>query len=150
LKIEFEYLGIKGKFSNSEIAKRLIQYIIDQEKRQLGTISIVFTDNPNILKINIAYLKHSYYTDVITFDYGKKNVVSGDIFISIEQVRLNSREYKTSELEELFRVIIHGVLHLIGYVDDNEQNRDMIRRMEDQYLKALGTNRLSESDELML
>lgn len=150
MNIEFNYLGIEKKFSHSAEAHKLIKYLVGRENKKLGEINIVFTDNSNILSINKTYLKHNYFTDVITFDNGFKDTISGEIFISVEQVILNSKKYNTGKLEELLRVIVHGVLHLIGYMDDNEQNKKVMTLKEDTYLCALREDTILEKDELVL
>lgn len=134
MKVEFYYQKSQRSFIYSRQAQKLINHIIRQENYTLGEISIIFTDNPGILDINASFLKHQYYTDVITFNYSRKNVVSGDIYISLEQVTDNAEIYYTTATEELFRVIIHGVLHLLGFLDQRDEDRQMIRFKEDQYL----------------
>jgi probable rRNA maturation factor len=134
LKVEFNYQKSQRRFIYSKHAQQLINHIISQENYSLGEISIIFTDNPGILNINASFLKHLYYTDVITFNYSRKSVVSGDIYISLEQVTDNAKIYNTPAIEELFRVIIHGVLHLLGFVDQREEDRQAMRLKEDQYL----------------
>jgi probable rRNA maturation factor len=150
LKIKFSYQKRKRKFIYSKQAQQLIYQIVNQENRSLGKITVIFTDNPDLLAINEFFLKHLYYTDVITFNYSVKNVVSGDIFISLEQVTENSVLYHTRAIEELFRVIIHGILHLIGYSDQSEEEKRIMRLMEDQYLCLVKESVNLESDESVL
>lgn len=150
MKINFNYLSIQKKFTHSEETRKLIRYIIGREKKKLGAINIVFTNNSSILLINKKYLHHSYYTDVITFNNSIKNIVSGDIFVSVNQVIINSKRYNTQKLEELFRVIIHGVLHLIGYVDESEEDRKMMKNKEDFYLARIRESQTMKSNELIL
>lgn len=134
MKIEFNYQKSHRRFIYSKHTKQLINHIIRQEKYSLGEISVIFTDNPGILEINASFLKHHYFTDVISFNYSRKNAVSGDIYISLEQVTENARIYNTTAIGELFRVIIHGVLHLLGFVDKRDEDRQIMRLKEDQYL----------------
>jgi rRNA maturation RNase YbeY len=89
-----------------------------------------------LLKINKEYLNHDYYTDVITFDYCRSNIISGDIFISLERVNANAKDFKSAD-SELFRVIIHGVLHLIGFVDHSRSSDKLMRKEEDAALNIL-------------
>ena len=114
--------------------KRWINLWIDSQKAECGKLSFVFTSNKHLKLINLKYLNHNYNTDVITFDYTEGDLISGDIFISIEQVRINAGSYSTEEDEELRRVMIHGVNHLLGYGDGNEEERLTMRQMENDAL----------------
>lgn len=109
---------------------------ISKEKKKQGDINIIFTCNEYLLEINNKYLNHNYFTDVITFDYSKSDVISGDVFISIEQVALNAEEYGETFNRELLRVIIHGVLHLLGYDDKTVTQKNRMREKEDEALKS--------------
>lgn len=150
MKVLFSSLGLDKKFKYPHEAREIIERIVKEESKQLGEISIVFTDNQHILKINKRYLKHSYYTDVITFENNVKGRISGDIFISTEQVQLNSIQLGTNSSEELFRVIIHGILHLIGYTDEYERDREEMHRKEDTYLNYLEVSIRCSDDEFMV
>ncbi|MGL4332718.1 MAG: rRNA maturation RNase YbeY [Bacteroidales bacterium] len=97
--------------------------------RKVGNISYIFCNDDKILEINREYLQHDYYTDIITFDYTENNKIGGDIFISVDTVRSNSEEFNTDYIEELHRIIIHGILHLCGIKDkEPEERADMTRR----------------------
>lgn len=137
MSIVFNNQYFNRKFKHISEAKKLINYIVAQENKKLGEISVIFTNNKNILAINRTYLNHNYYTDVITFCNNYKNAISGDIYISIEQVVLNARELGIPEKEEVFRVIIHGVLHLIGYTDNVVEEEERMREKEEIYLGRL-------------
>lgn len=147
MKIAFDYLGIKGNFQYSELARRVIRDIFKREGKQLGEISIIFTDNHHILTINKGFLQHSYYTDVITFNNTRKSKLVGDIIISIDQVKANAKKFRTSYDEELMRVILHGVLHLIGYDDVNMQDRAIMKEKEEEYLLPVRTILDQKTDE---
>jgi rRNA maturation RNase YbeY len=84
--------------------------------------------------MNREYLNHNYFTDVITFDYSEGKIVSGDVFISVDQVFLNARQYHTEPAEEIRRVMIHGVLHLMGHRDGNEEEKRNMRDLENEAL----------------
>jgi rRNA maturation RNase YbeY len=101
---------------------------------QIGEISIILVDDAEILNINNKYLKHNYYTDIITFDYTKDRTISGDLYISIERVCENAEQYNTKVNDELNRVIIHGLLHLCGYKDKTKKQASLIRKKENYYL----------------
>ena len=107
------------------------------EEKKAGDISFIFCSNDYLLSINKEYLNHHYYTDVITFDYVEDDLISGDIFISTEMVEENAQEFNVSFQNELNRVMIHGVLHLIGYKDKTESEQKLMTKKEDQYLSQL-------------
>jgi len=114
--------------------KRWIKLWIDSQEAKCGKLSFVFTSNKHLKLINQKYLNHNYYTDVIGFDYTVGDLISGDIFISIEQVRINAGSYSSEEDDELRRVMVHGVNHLLGYGDGNEEERLTMRQMENDAL----------------
>jgi rRNA maturation RNase YbeY len=120
--------------SRPEEVKKWIGESITAEKKTIGELNFIFCTDEYLLVINQEYLQHDTYTDVITFDYVEKEVISGDIFISIERIEENAvTEGKTFE-EELHRVMIHGVLHLMGYKDKTAADARKIRAKEDFYL----------------
>ena len=108
--------------------------VAGSEMRRLGAINIIFCSDNYILDVNMKYLQHDYFTDIITFDYCEKDVLSGDLFISIDSVRENAQFYGTEFADELNRVMVHGVLHLIGYDDHSEADIAEMRRKENYYL----------------
>lgn len=103
----------------------------------LGNISLIFCNDEYLKKINIQYLNHDYFTDIITFDYSKKSSVSGDLFISIDRVKENAKDNNVDFMNELYRVIIHGVLHLCGYNDKTEGEKKMIRKKENEFISTI-------------
>lgn len=121
------------------ILKRWIKTIVENNKKEVGEISYIFCSDEQLLEINKEFLNHDYYTDIITFDYSETDVVSGDLFISIERIKDNAKTLKTSYQEELHRVIIHGVLHLLGYKDKTEEESENMRKLEDECLLILST-----------
>ena len=123
------------KFTGKLVNNRWLKIMAESESRKLGNINIIFCSDPYILDINKKYLKHNYYTDIITFDYCEGQVLSGDLFISVDTVRANADFYVTDFSEELNRVIIHGVLHLAGYDDQTDEQKAQMRSKEDYYLK---------------
>ncbi|MGI6073604.1 MAG: rRNA maturation RNase YbeY [Fermentimonas sp.] len=114
-----------------------IEMIVKNHDRELGDITYIFCNDDYILKINNEYLNHDYYTDIITFNYNEDNIVSGDIFISIDTVMSNSQKYNTLFSEELHRVIIHGILHLCGLDDHTEKEEINMRNEEEKALNLL-------------
>jgi len=112
-----------------------IKSVAEIHNRKVGDISYIFCSDNRILEINNEYLRHDYYTDIITFDYSEGNTISGDIFISLDTVRSNSVEYKTDYEEELRRVIIHGILHLCGINDKTHDQQKEMTLKENQALE---------------
>jgi len=104
------------------------------EKKTLEEISYVFCSDNYLLKINQNHLNHDTYTDIITFDYSEGNLISSEIYISIDRVKENAKTHSAAILDELHRVIIHGVLHLCGYKDKTTKEAEAMRRKEDLYL----------------
>ncbi len=103
--------------------------------KMVGEVGYCFVSDERILEVNKTYLQHDYFTDIITFDYSKANIINGDIFISLDTVRSNAEQYRRPYEEELRRVIIHGVLHLCGLEDKGRKKRQAMEEAED---KALG------------
>ena len=120
----------KGKALNN----RWLRTVIESEIRSTGNISIIFCSDNYILDINQRFLGHDYFTDIITFDYCEGSKISGDLFISVDSVRENAIEYGVPFYEELNRVMVHGILHLIGYDDHTEDDIRQMRSKEDYYL----------------
>ncbi len=125
---------IKFLFKNKQANNRWLKMVAGSEIKTLGDISIIFCSDNYILDVNLRYLHHDYFTDVITFDYCEGDKLSGDLFISIDSVRENAIEFGTEFDEELHRVIVHGVLHLIGYDDHTPEDQKVMRAKEDYYL----------------
>ena len=101
----------------------------------MGKISCIFCSDNYLIKLNDKYLHASYFTDVITFDYTENDLISGDIFISIDRVKENAKLFKQPVPSETLRVILHGVLHLCGYKDKTEEEMQQMREKEDYYLQ---------------
>jgi len=121
-------------FKDKTRNNKWLRLVAESEIRKIGDISIIFCSDNYILDVNQKYLQHDYFTDIITFDYCEGDRLSGDLFISVDSVRENAVEYGTDFSEELYRVIVHGVLHLIGYDDHNDKDIAMMRKKENYYL----------------
>lgn len=122
--------GLKNKLS----VRKWINHTIQTENKIPGDITYIFCSDQYILELNRSALDHDYFTDIITFDYCEENNVSGDLFISIDRVEDNARELGVSFVDELHRVMIHGVLHLCGYKDKSKKEEQTMRKKEDYYL----------------
>ncbi|MDB4710597.1 rRNA maturation RNase YbeY [Flavobacteriales bacterium] len=117
--------------------KSWLKNSIEHQKMSIGTINVVFCSDQHLLGINIEYLNHDYYTDIITFNYCEAMLISGDLFISIDRIKDNSKNNKLLFVNELHRVIIHGVLHLCGFNDKTKAEKKEIRQMEDYFLNKI-------------
>lgn len=133
----FHIENIRFQFTKRREYKKWINKVIHDHGYDPGDVNIIFTSNDYLLEVNKEYLNHNYFTDVITFNYNEEKLISGDIFVSVEQVQINSEEYNSSFQRELARVLIHGVLHLLGLNDTNEEERKIIRKEEDRALSLL-------------
>lgn len=125
---------IKFAFKGRRVNNSWLKAVAESEGRKLGDISIIFCSDARLLDVNRKYLHHDYFTDIITFDYCEGNVLSGDLFISVDSVRENSLFFKTEFAGELNRVMVHGLLHLIGYDDHTPVQQEEMRAKEDHYL----------------
>ena len=103
----------------------------------MGDIAYIFCNDEKILEVNRQYLQHDYYTDIITFDYDEDDVISGDLFISLDTVRTNAEQVGATYEEELHRVIIHGILHLCGINDKGPGEREIMEENENKALAML-------------
>ena len=132
--VRYFYEDVKFEYKDKLFNNRWLKMVAESEIRRIGDLNIIFCSDPYILNINIQYLGHDYFTDIITFDYCEGSKLSGDLFISIDSVRENAEFYRTEFHEELHRVIVHGVLHLIGYDDHTPEDVKTMRAKEDYYL----------------
>lgn len=114
-----------------------IREVAEKYNFKVGEIAYIFCSDEKILEINQEYLEHDYYTDIITFDYTEKKVISGDIFISLDTVKSNSEQFETDYETELYRILIHGILHLTGQKDKSPKDRAEMTKKEDEALSML-------------
>ncbi len=125
---DIDKIEIEANLSNS------LENIILSEGKKPGEINYIFCDDEYLLQVNREYLKHDYYTDVITFDYVKGKTISGDIFVSLPRIFDNAQTLSKDFESEFFRVLAHGLLHLCGYKDKTEEEIAEMRSKEDYYL----------------
>ena len=126
-------------FKGKNLNNRWLRMVAGSEVRRIGDISIIFCSDNYILDVNMRYLQHDYFTDIITFDYCEGDKLSGDLFISVDSVRENALYYGTDFADELNRVMVHGLLHLIGYDDHTEEEQKVMREKENYYLSLRET-----------
>jgi rRNA maturation RNase YbeY len=131
--INFNYES-EFTLENEEAIATWLSAVIASENKTEGEINYIFCDDEYLHKINVEYLNHDTLTDIISFDYTMGNEIGGDIFVSVERVLDNSKDYNTSFDEELKRVLVHGVLHYCGYKDKTEADGTLMRSKEDEKL----------------
>ncbi len=138
--------SIETKYSlkNRTLIKQWIKTVVENKGKKLGDVSYILCDDDYLLEVNRQYLKHDYYTDIITFDYTENDRIGGDLFISIDRVKDNATALQVPEHEELMRVMIHGVLHLLGLKDKSEEEVKQMRKAEEECLELL--KKMSKQD----
>jgi probable rRNA maturation factor len=125
---------VYGNFNNIEISNTLA--LLEQKallEKRIGKITFYFVSDEELLEINRAHLNHDYYTDIITFDYSTQRKLEGEIYVSIERVKENGKDFS----EELIRVMCHGVLHMLGYNDKSEEELMTMRSKEEEWIKYI-------------
>ena len=135
--IRYYQKDISFNLESKLIIKKWIKTIIEQNEKRCKDINIIFCSDPSILEINNQFLGHDYYTDIITFDYCEGRDISGELYISIDTVKANAEEYEQPFETELHRVIIHGILHLLGWDDHCDEDIAEMRAAEDSALALL-------------
>ncbi|MCK5136864.1 MAG: rRNA maturation RNase YbeY [Bacteroidales bacterium] len=132
--ISFHSENIQFDLTFKSRHKQWIRACIEAYKKHPEELAFVFTSNEQLRLMNQEYLNHNYFTDVITFDYSEGVITSGDIFISIDQVKMNADLYGVNSEEELRRVMIHGVFHLMGFTDGTAEEVEIMRKKENEAL----------------
>lgn len=117
--------------------EKWIANCVQKEDFELGEINYIFCDDAYLHKLNVEFLKHDTLTDIISFDYTMGKLISGDIYISVERVKENAKDFEVSFTDELHRVIIHGVLHYMGFKDKSEEQKTIMRSKENDCLLTL-------------
>lgn len=131
--IEFNTIH-EFEIENPSAVSYWLQRVINEESKELGALNYIFCDDDYLHKMNIEFLDHDTLTDVISFDYTEGMVVSGDVYISTERVAENAIEFEVTFIDELHRVMVHGLLHYCGYKDKTEDDVLMMRAKENYYL----------------
>lgn len=134
-KVCFFFQDVKISLTNRTDLKKHILSIFKAEGKKAGSVNYIFCTDKALLGINQKYLKHDFYTDIITFDLSEGKIIQSDIYISVDRVRENAASLGISLTSELHRVIFHGILHLCGYSDKSKKQSEEMRSKEDFYLK---------------
>ena len=137
MKSDFNFIETKDILTQKRKIKSWIKEVVEQKGMKVGDISYIFCLDDYLLEINKTYLKHNYYTDIISFDYSHKDIAAGDLYISIDRVRDNAKEFGSTFELELYRVMIHGVLHLLGLKDKTPNQAKQMRKAEQECLKTM-------------
>ncbi len=133
--IRFFKEEIHFRLQTQDPLRKWISSAVRHHKFQLNEISFIFCTDQYLLQLNKKFLNHHYFTDIITFDNSvEKKIISGDIYISYPRVKENAEFFKTSLTDELHRVMIHGVLHLLGYRDKDKKEKSLMKKREDEWL----------------
>ena len=135
-KISFQSVGTFSLKTEASVTK-CIKALAKQELREIGDIIFVFCDDNYLHKINLEFLDHDTYTDIITFDYSIGNEIVSEIYVSVDRVSENAKKYKQTFENEIHRVMVHGVLHLCGYKDKLAEDKQIMRDKENHYLSLL-------------
>jgi rRNA maturation RNase YbeY len=134
LNIRIFYDDTRFRIKKWKKTRLLIEKVISGEGKTLGGLNFILTTDKILKEINIEFLKHNYNTDVISFNYGNKNFITGEVYISIDSVKANAKNYKVSYRYELLRVLIHGTLHLCGLKDESPEEQLEMSMWEEYWL----------------
>ena len=137
MSVIFHSVTEKCLIPHKSLIKNWLKDIISEYNKIVGDINIILISDREIIEINKKYLKHDYFTDIITFNFNSDNIISGDLYISFDRVKENSKKYNTPLNEELSRVIIHGIFHLLGFDDKTKEQKNEIRILERKALDLI-------------
>lgn len=135
--ISFANIDVSFNLEQKLRLKRWINAVAQQHNRKVGDISYGFCSDAHIIEANKQYLQHDYFTDIITFDYSEGDIIAGDLLISIDTVKSNADLFNSDFITELHRVMIHGVLHLLGFKDKTDSEQVEMRKQENDSLNLL-------------
>lgn len=140
-KVKFFTHGQNYLPKNRLVLRKWIVDVVKNENKTFEEISFIFCTDEYIYNLNVNYLQHDTRTDVITFDYTEGNCISGEIYINVDMVKENAKTYGCSFADEIHRVMVHGVLHLLGYKDGSKSDKEIMTKKEDFYLSKLSFNK---------
>ena len=135
--IFFHTVEIAFTLESENRTSRWLAALVERHDKKIGELNYIFCSDDYLLKMNQEHLNHDYFTDIITFDYCEKDVISGDLFISIDRTKENAKTFRKTQINELNRVIAHGLLHLLGFKDKTSRDSAEMRRMEEEALNML-------------
>ena len=138
--INFFIEDIDFKIKDKKIIRDWIKCVAKLEGKRIGDINYIFGSDEYVKEINVNYLKHDYYTDIVTFNYNESDCLNSDVYISIDRVKENAKYFASSFDDEFYRVIIHGILHLLGYQDKDFNDQKVMRRKEEECINVLKSN----------
>jgi len=139
LNIKIFYDNVNFRLKESIKIRKLLEKVIKSENKSTDDLVFIFTNDEKIREINKEFIKHNWFTDVIAFDYCENKNIRGEIYISVDTVKLNARNYKVSLKSEILRVMIHGILHLCGYEDETKRKKLIMKDKEDLWIKKYYT-----------
>ncbi len=122
------------RIRKKRILREWLFEVIGAESKRVGEINIILCSDEYLHKINLEYLNHDTLTDIVTFDSTEDNIISGELYISIDRIKENAKKFSTFTMNELHRVIVHGVLHLCGFGDKTEKEKELMTSKENFYL----------------
>ena len=137
MKLQIFYDNTPYKFSGWQKAKKLIDNLVKSEGKVVAEISFIITSDDYLRTVNKEFLNHDYFTDVISFNYSFENNITGEIYISEDTVRHNSIKYNVDFDNEMLRVMIHGILHLVGYDDKTDEEKQKMKQLEDKWMVTI-------------
>jgi len=149
LKIRLFYDRINYRIKRSKEVKNLIEKVIRKMNKIPGDLNFIITNDKIVRKLNVKYLGHNYFTDVIAFDYSENEILNGEVYISKDTVKRNAVKYKVSLNSEILRVMIHGTLHLCGMDDKSKEEKNIMRKLEDKWIKEIGEDKKWNSDTIL-
>ena len=134
MSIRIFYDDVNFRLRGWRKAVKIFCKVVGSENKISGDLNFIVSNDAAIRKINVEFLQHNYFTDVIAFDNGSQNVVGGEIYLSIDTIKINASNYKVSLNSEVLRVMIHGLLHLCGYTDNTEEAKNRMREIENFWI----------------
>jgi rRNA maturation RNase YbeY len=139
-RVKFHYIDVQEKWNSRRLIATWVSALLKEEAVDYGDLTYIFCNDSYLIKLNVDYLNHDTYTDILTFNtnYDGKQGIVGEIYISTERVKANALEFRTPFFTELCRVIFHGALHLCGYDDTTKKLKTVMRSKEDYYLNSFG------------